>query len=199
MWLRDTDWSDDPEGYGANWTEERTARLEKVNELRRRVREPLCELAESLREGKTAREKVDALYTFMETLGLQSTLEEQMRLQAEAGRLQAAEETAQLWEILCGVLDQFVEILGEEELELDAFARLFRQILSEYSVGTIPVALDQVSVSEITRNDRHRVKCLFLLGANDHILPSVDGGNGVLDEEDRAALQQREILLVWLP
>ncbi|MFR0769637.1 MAG: hypothetical protein ACLSHO_08690 [Dysosmobacter sp.] len=30
------------------------------------------------------------------------------------GRLQEAEETAQLWEILCGVLDQFVEILGEE-------------------------------------------------------------------------------------
>ena len=37
-----------------------------------------------------------------------------MRDQAEAGRLQDAEETAQLWEILCGVLDQFVEILGDE-------------------------------------------------------------------------------------
>ena len=31
--------------------------------------------------------------------------------------MQEAEETAQLWEILCGVLDQFVEILGEEHLE----------------------------------------------------------------------------------
>ena len=30
------------------------------------------------------------------------------------GRMQEAEETAQLWEILCGVLDQFVEILGGE-------------------------------------------------------------------------------------
>ena len=37
-----------------------------------------------------------------------------MHAQAEAGRMQEAEETAQLWEILCGVLDQFVEILGEE-------------------------------------------------------------------------------------
>jgi len=190
MWLRDTDWSDNPEGYGASWTDERSARLEKVNELRRRVRDPLWKLAESLREGKTAHAKVDALYTFIETLGLQSALEEQMRQQAEAGRLQEAEETAQLWEILCGVLDQFVEIIGEEELELDVFTRLFHQILSEYSVGTIPVALDQVSVSEISRNDRHSGKYLFLLGANDHVLPSVGQGGGILNEDDRDELAQ---------
>ncbi|MBE6995981.1 MAG: ATP-dependent nuclease subunit B, partial [Ruminococcaceae bacterium] len=163
MWLRDVDWVDNPEGYGEYWSDERTARLEKVNELRRRVRQPLAALAESLRSGETAREKVEALYTFMESVGLQAALEEQMRAQAAAGRLQDMEETAQLWEILCGVLDQFVEILDKEKLDLDVFTRLFRQILSEYSVGTIPVALDQVSVSEITRNDRHTGKYTFLL------------------------------------
>jgi len=190
MWLRDTDWTDNPEGYGALWTEERTERLAKVNELRCRVRQPLAALAESLRSGETAREKVEALYTFMESLGLQGALEEQMGAQAAAGRLQDMEETAQLWEILCGVLDQFVEILGEEKLDLDVFTRLFRQILSEYSVGTIPVALDQVSVSEITRNDRHTGKYLFLLGANDHVLPSAGQGGGILNEDDRDELAQ---------
>ena len=98
----------------------------------------------------------------METLGLQDALESQMKAQAEAGRLQDAEETAQLWEILCGVLDQFVEILGDEPMSLDEFTRLFRQVVTQYSVGTIPVSLDQVNVSEITRNDRHTVKVLFL-------------------------------------
>ena len=39
--------------------------------------------------------------------------------------------------------------------DLDEFTRLLRQILTQYSIGTIPVSLDQVSVSEITRNDRH--------------------------------------------
>lgn len=100
----------------------------------------------------------------MEGLSLQDALEAQMRDQAEAGRLQDAEETAQLWEILCGVLDQFVEILGPEPMDLDEFTRLFRQILTQYSVGTIPVALDQVSVSEITRNDRHTDRYLFCWG-----------------------------------
>ena len=195
MWLRETEWVDNPEGYGANWTEMLQERLETVNALRRRVSGPLRQLAEGLRHGETAREKVEALYVFMETLGLQDALEQRMRLQAEAGRLQDAEETAQLWEILCAVLDQFVQILGKDKMELDEFTLLFRQVLSEYSVGTIPVSLDQVSVSEISRNDRHTEKYLFLLGANDHVLPFVGQSGGILNEDDRDELAQQGIEL----
>ncbi len=195
MWLRDVDWTENPEGYGARWTDELQQRLERVNDLRRRVRRPLTRLAEGLKTGETAGDKVNSLYSFMEDLGLQSALEEQMREQARAGRRQEAEETAQLWEILCGVLDQFVEILGEEPMELDEFSRLFRQVLTQYSVGTIPVSLDQVSVSEITRNDRHTCKYLFLLGANDHVLPSVGQSGGILNDDDRDALALRGIEL----
>lgn len=195
MWLRDVDWTENPEGYGAPWNEERQARLERINELRRRVRKPLLTLAEGLKSEETAGEKVDSLYSFMETLGLQDALEGQMKAQAEAGRLQDAEETAQLWEILCGVLDQFVEILGDEPMSLDEFTRLFRQVVTQYSVGTIPVSLDQVSVSEITRNDRHTDKYLFLLGANDHVLPDPGQSGGILNDDDRDELAQRGIEL----
>nr|WP_326185419.1 PD-(D/E)XK nuclease family protein [uncultured Oscillibacter sp.] len=178
MWLRNVDWAENPDGYGVPWNEERQSRL-----------------AEGLKAGETAGEKVDALYSFMEELGLQDALEAQMHAQAGAGRLQDAEETAQLWDILCGVLDQFVEILGDEPMGLDEFARLFRQVLTEYSVGTIPVSLDQVSVSEITRNDRHTGKYLFLLGANDHVLPDPGQSGGILNDDDRDELAQRGIEL----
>ena len=195
MWLRDVDWTENPEGYGTPWNEERQARLERINELRRRVRQPLLALAEGLKTGETASEKADSLYSFMETLGLQNALEAQMKAQAEAGRLQDAEETAQLWDILCGVLDQFVEILGGEPMGLDEFTRLFRQVVTQYSVGTIPVSLDQVSVSEITRNDRHTDEYLFLLGANDHVLPDPGQSGGILNDDDRDELAQRGIEL----
>lgn len=195
MWLRDVDWTENPDGYGAPWTQARQERLDAVNALRRRIAAPLGQLAEGLKSGKTAGEKVNTLYSFMEGLSLQDALEAQMRDQAEAGRLQDAEETAQLWEILCGVLDQFVEILGPEPMDLDEFTRLFRQILTQYSVGTIPVALDQVSVSEITRNDRHTDRYLFLLGANDHVLPDPGQSGGILNDDDRDELAQRGVEL----
>lgn len=195
MWLRDVDWTENPDGYGAPWNEERQVRLDVVNALRRRVRGPLLRLAEGMKTGETAGEKVNTLYSFMEELSLQAALETQMRAQGAAGRLQDAEETAQLWDILCGVLDQFVEILGDELMGLDEFTRLFRQVLTQYSVGTIPVSLDQVSVSEITRNDRHTAKYLFLLGANDHVMPDPGQSGGILNDDDRDELAQRGIEL----
>ncbi len=195
MWLRDVDWADNPDGYGTPWDDQRQARLDQVNALRRRVREPLLHLWEGMRSGETAMDKVNSLYSFLEELGLQQALEEQMRSQAEAGRLQAAEETAQLWEILCGILDQFVEILGDEPMGLEEFSRLLRQVASQYSVGTIPVSLDQVSVSGIDRNDRHTAKYLFLLGANDHVLPAAGQSGGILNEDDRETLALRGIRL----
>ena len=195
IWLRDEDWTENPDGYGAPWNDRRQAVLTQVNQLRRRVREPLERLAAGLKAGETARDYVEALYGFMEELKLETALTERMHAQAEAGRMQEAEETAQLWEILCGVLDQFVEILGEEHLEQSEFERLFRLVLTQYSVGTIPVALDQVSVSEITRNDRHTTSYLFLLGANDHVLPDPGQSGGLLNEDDRQALALRGVEL----
>ena len=195
MWLRDIDWTDHPAGYGGIWDETQRAYLEQINALRRRVCGPLRQLAEGLKTGETAREKAESLYTFLETLSLQKALEQQMEQQAAAGRLQDAEETAQLWEILCGVLDQFVEILGDEPMDLDEFTRLLRQILTQYSIGTIPVSLDQVSVSEITRNDRHTVRHLIFLGANDHVLPAVGQSSGILNEDDREELARAGIRL----
>ena len=195
MWIRDVDWTENPEGYGGRWGERQETVLATVNELRRRVYGPLSRLVESMKTADTARGKVDSLYGFMEELHLQDALEQQMKTQAEAGRLQEAEETAQLWEILCDVLDQFVEILGEEKMDTEEFARLYRQVLTEYSVGTIPVSLDQISVTEITRNDRHTAKYLFLLGVNDHVLPAPGQSGGILNEDDRDELARMGVEL----
>lgn len=188
MWLADAPWTANPDGYGAPWDESRRAALEQINALRQRVRVPLLHLSDGMKLSEKARGKVESLYRFLEEIQLQKQLEEQMHRLAEAGRMQSAEETAQVWEILCGVLDQFMEILGDEPMDTGEFSRLLRQVLTQYSVGSIPVSLDQVTVSEITRNDRHTVKYLFLLGANDHVLPSAGTGGGILNDDDRDEL-----------
>ncbi len=195
MWLRDTPWTANPDGYGQEMTEERTERLARINEIRRRVRAPLVPLSESLKGSGSAESKAKALYDFAESAGVPETLQTKAEELLSGGQAQLAEEYSQLWGIFCAVLDQFVEILGDTALGGEEFARLLRLVLGEYSVGTIPATLDQVKLSDTTRNDRHAVRCLFLLGANDHVLPQVDSGGSLLDDEARELLQQRQILL----
>ena len=195
MWLRETPWTANPDGYGAEMTDARQARLDEINRIREKVRGPLTQLSDGLKTCRTARGKAEALYTFAQRSGAAQTLQQQATEQMACGEVQLAEESAQLWQIFCDVLDQFVEILGGQEIGGEEFARLLRLVLTQYSVGTIPATLDQVRVSEITRNDRHRVKCLFLLGAGDDVLPTVERRGGVLDDEDRETLQQHDIEL----
>ena len=188
LWLREEDWAAHPAGYGREWSDADRQELAEINALRQRVRQPFLLLRDGMKAAETAAGKVEALYRFLESVKLQQSLEEQRTRLAEAGLLQRAEECAQLWEILCEALDQFVELLGEEPITTDEFQRLLRQVLTQYSVGTIPAALDQVTVGDISRNDRHTCRYFFLLGANDHVLPAPAAAGGILNESDRDEL-----------
>lgn len=193
MWTQDADWSANPDGWQEEFTPQQAERLAHVNELRRRVGEPLRRLADGLQTHPGARDKLRVLWQFLEELNLAERLQERTKALEDAGQLQAAREYGQLWELLCAVMDQFVDILRDEPLDTEEFARLLKLVLTQYDVGTIPVSLDQVQASQITRNDRHRMKYLFLMGANDHVLPAPPPEPGLLGREDRERLRQRGV------
>ena len=189
-WVREEPWTGNPEGYGAELTPERQWQLQEVNRCRELVRPQLAALQAGLRAADTARGKMEVLYRFLEDIHLPRRLKERSDRMTETGELQLAEEYRQLWEILCGIMDQFVEILGDAPLSNDEFLQLIKQMVSQYSVGTIPAALDQVAFSELTLNDRHSVRWLYLLGATDDAVPAVDRGDGILTEDERELLLQ---------
>ena len=185
-WTQSKDWTWHPKGYGMKWTEEDRAFLARVDGARRQAAGPL----ETLRRNpvKTGRGQAVALYRFLEEIGLPERLEERVELLHQRGQPVLAEEYRQLWDILCGGLEQCARLLEETSMELEEFALLFRLVLSQYDVGTIPVSLDRVTAGETTRQTGHRVKALFLLGADDASLPQVGTAPGLLSDDDRALL-----------
>lgn len=195
MWLRPTPWTGNPDGYCEEFSDVQRRRLEEVNAIRERVRPPFARLSEELRTARTARGKVLALYGFLEELKVQEQLTARTEGLIGEGRLQLADEYAQLWELVCRVMDQFVEILADAPVSNEEFLRLWKLMVGQYSVGTIPAAMDQVSFQQLDRNDRHQVKVLFLLGANDHVMPAVSRGGGILTEEEREVLLSQGLRL----
>ncbi len=188
MWRREEPWGANPDGYEPDFTDRQREILDRVNAVRERVRRPLAALAQGLRGARTAGEKLRALYGWLEDIQLPARLEERSNALRDQGENQLAEEYRQLWELLCQVFDQFEEILGDAPMDTEDFIRLLKLVLTQYSVGTIPAALDQVHLSDISRNDRHRTRCLFIIGANDGVLPMVETGGGILTREERSYL-----------
>ena len=195
MWLRDVPWTANPDGYGAELIPEHQQRLKEINAIREKVRLPLLPLYENMKVPSAATDKAAALYRFALEAGVPQLLQRQARDFMASGRVQAAEEYRQLWEIFCTVLDQFAEILGDTSLTGEEFCRMLRLVLTQYSVATIPATLDQVKVSEMSRPGRRTVRAMFLLGCNDHLLPHAGRSSGILDQKDRAFLREHDMLL----
>ena len=185
-WTQETPWTMHPRGYGFPLEAEDHALLIRLDALRRKVSAPLERLRTA--RDRTGRGRAMALYALLEEIGLHERLEERTAQLRQQGQLVLAEEYRQLWEILCGGLEQCARLLGDSPMELEEFSGLFKLVLSQYDVGTIPVSLDRVTAGELGRQSGHNSKVLFLLGADDSALPAVSPASGLLSDDDREQL-----------
>ena len=185
-WTGRKPWTNHPKGYGRTFTQEDKDLVEWLERLRRQVVGPL----ETLRKNpdKTGAGQAKALYKLLEDIGVPERLAQRAKALSEDDQQALAEEYAQLWDILCGGLEQCAQILGESPMELEEFARLFALVLSQYDVGSIPVSLDQVTCGEMPRLSHKRYRAVFLLGADDGAIPAAALSPGLLNDDDRSLL-----------
>ena len=192
-WLRDEDWTENPDGYGAPDTDESAARLKEINDLRQRAAGPLRQLGAESSAAATAEAQAMALADFLERLHLAQRLDTLAESLRAEGRAALAAEYAQLWELTVGALEQFAAILGDTEMDADTFATLFLRMLTCYDIGTIPVALDRVTAGDLDRMRRRGIRHLIVLGASDDRLPRAGEPDGVFSPEERRELLELEL------
>ena len=177
-------WELHPCGFGETWTDEDRAYLETLNENKTLALSPLFRLRKGLYNAENTGEMVVCLYAFLEELQLRQRLEE--RANEKGG--QFGQELLQLYDILCCSLEQTWLTVGTTVRTPDDFARLYRLVLTQYHVATIPAGIDQVYVGALEDMRQKRVKHLLVLGAADGNFPPYKTGEGLLTEEERKQL-----------
>ncbi len=192
-WTSAKPWQLHPEGYGLTLDDRAEAELAALDALRRAVIAPLERLRTA--PGATGRDRAMALYAFLEEIRLPETLERRVGELTERGELNLAEEYKQLWDILVGALETCALLLKDVEMDMEEFAKLFGLTLSQYQVGTIPVALDRVTVGPCPRLGYESYKAVFFLGCDDAHLPQNAPSPGLLTDDDRSALEQLGLTL----
>lgn len=168
---------------------------EKMFQLRSLIHAPLLELEEKLTVAATAKDMVTALYDFLVALEIPEKLHFWMT-QAEAeGDLTAAQEHEQVWKAVIALMDEMVEIVGDETMPLDLFAKLVESGLESLKFSLVPPSLDQVFIGTVDRSRYTDVKCVFLIGVNEGVLPAKPVENGLLSESDREVLLKSGVVL----
>lgn len=191
-----TKWSMHPEGYDGTMTPQILAELDSLNAIKDIAIGPVVRLKHRLRSAENAAEQIGAVYGFLEETKLYESLEEEIQLDFQQGRQEQAQETAQIYSILLECLKQIHGVLGGTAPKTEELLRIIQLALGQYQVGTIPAVLDAVSFCSVDQVRGQEPKLLYVLGANEGVLPAVASGGSLLSERERCILRDEfEILL----
>ena len=182
---------------GYKWTadllsgmEEPTKEQIEIVEIMEEIRRPIINFSKKIYGEKSVREYCTAIYELLIKINAFETIDQWLEEFEKIGLQDKIKEYSQVPKIVMDILDQAVEVLGNEKIDLRTFSRLISSGFEEHEVGVIPMSLDQVNVGDIARIKGREVKALYIVGANDGVLPSANKNEGILSDEDRTMLKE---------
>ena len=188
---------------GYKWTrdllisqdEELTQEEIEIFEYMEEIRRPIINLYNKIKVDVTVRKYCTALYEFLLEINAFETMDKWLDNFNDKGMQDKIKEYTQVPSIVMDMLDQAVEVLGDEVVDLKTFSKILISGFEEKEIGVIPMALDQVNIGDIARIKGRDVKALYIVGANDGVLPSANKDEGILSDEDRIELKSMGIEL----
>lgn len=164
-------------------------------EIMEEVRDPILKLQKSLKAKNKVEDMAVKLYELLLDLEVFGTLDKWIENFNELGLQDMIKEYDQVPKMVMDILDQLVEVLGDEKIELKDFIKLLIAGFEEKEIGVIPMAIDQVNIGDISRVKGREVKVVYLIGVNDGVLPSANKEEGIISDRERGLLKEIGIKL----
>lgn len=169
--------------------------LPRCNEIRQRVINSLEKFTKTVkRKNQNVKEMTTALYELITEHEIQLQLTGYKEAFEAEGRLDDAKEYGQIYGIVIDILDNLVELLGDEILTLKEYMDTLAAGIEEAKVGIIPPTADRVMVGDIERTRLNNIKALIFLGLNDGWVPK-HGSSGIITEMERESLVSSGVTL----
>ena len=107
--------------------------------------------------------------------------------------LETAQENAQVWNKVVDVLNQMLDILGDEDMENEEFCHILTQGLDTVEVGVIPPTSDCLILSDMRRMKKGITNVTLIVNGVDGILPSDGRENGIFTSDETEILKDAGI------
>lgn len=189
-WVRDEDWI-----YARFHLEEMDDQLdadkrmqEQANQARSIVRSAFLPFFKQLDRVGTNREAVRLIYQFLERHGIDGQLLYWRDQALEDGELEDARKHEQVWQTFIQLLDEFVDVLGDEAWEVDTFLSILETGFEQATYSIVPPSIDQVMFTQFDKSRLNCKKLVVIMGMTDTQLPMNTENDSILTDEDREQL-----------
>ncbi len=164
--------------------------LAQIEAFRMRAIAPAVPLEDVFNEKKTG----DFVRRFYEYISKDLDLAQKtlnfIAEQEEQELFDLADETAQVWDSLVGILNQIYEIMGDEPFDAAEFRDMLLTGLGQVEIGLLPPTEDGLILGNVQRSRSGRVKALVVMGANEGVLPQERPTQGLFSAEEREMFRE---------
>lgn len=175
--------------------DDKKQQIERLNEIRKDIINPLIELKEKMLKEKNAINFSKCLYEFMQNQKIEEKITEKINQLEERGFIDIKNEYQSSYKIIIDLLDEMVMIFSKDKMSIDNYSKIFKIGLKNSGLGKIPATQDQVTFGNVDRSKSHKVKAVFIIGLNDGVFPSIYKEEGFLNDKDREILKEHGIEL----
>ena len=175
--------------------ENKKQQIERLNELRKQIIEPLLNLQEKIKKEKTAENITKEIYSFMQEQNIEEKIINKIEKLEENNLIDLASEYKTSYKTILDILDEIIVIFNKEKMTLDEYSKILKIGLKNSGLGKIPGTQDQVIFGDVDRSRSHKVNTVFIIGLNDGVFPSVNKDEGFFNDLDREKLKQNGIEL----
>jgi ATP-dependent helicase/nuclease subunit B len=158
---------------------------EIANDVRQTFRKEIVPFIDQLDQVETNQELATLLYNFMIDRGVAHQIQHWRDQLSTNGRLEEARQHEQAWKTFVQLLDEFVEVLGDEPWDIDLFISLMETGFEQATFNMVPPAIDQVLITNFDLPKIQTKKVVFLIGLTDTQLPKIASNQSLLTDDDR--------------
>ncbi|MBQ2576393.1 MAG: exodeoxyribonuclease V subunit gamma [Lachnospiraceae bacterium] len=168
-------------------------RLAALNEIREKFMEPLAAFYNRQTKAKVSvRDRSTLMYELLRAYQVEEQLKERM----EEGKAEENQDKTrvnqELYPFFMELLDQCVELIGEEVISLRDYKDMLSSGMENVSVAKIPQSNDSVIFGDLERTRLNDIKVLFLLGASDGAIPKKSATAGIFSQTEREILKEAD-------
>lgn len=181
-------WVDENNEYWRN-----TPRYENIVEIKNKGINPIIKLEKELKGKRSVKDICSSIYKFLVDNRVYESVNEYIEKFKKDNNLLLVDEYSSIWNMFIELLDQFVNILGEDVVTVEEFNSVLSMGISHNKMGLIPTSMDQVVIGSAERIKAQEVKVAIVVGVNDGVLPRITGDEGLFNDNDRIVFKNNNI------
>lgn len=175
--------------------ENKTNEIQRLNEIRKEIINPLINLQQEIKENKTVKNITKVFYEFLQKQKIENKISTKIQELKSIDLIDLSSEYKESYQVILDILDEIVLIFGEDKVTIDQYQKIFKTGLKNSGLAKIPGTADQVILGDVDRSRSHKVDIVFIIGLNDGVFPSINKNEGFFDDNDREYLKEEGIEL----